>query len=72
LDCSFLGFNALNPKNALSILDGELVHRRFPAYDWLCPLFGQVLQGQIDQLGGRFIAREMTPVFDNLGVLPKK
>ena len=45
--------------------DGELVERLFPCSGRNGPLFSGVAQGQIEQLGGRLIAGEVAPVFDD-------
>ena len=45
--------------------DGELVERRLPCPGWHGPFFSGISQGQIKQLGGRIIAGEVAPVFDD-------
>jgi hypothetical protein len=54
---------------SLPKLDGKLVGRHPPGQRWICPRFGDVSQGQIDELGGRFVARKVPPILQHLAQL---
>ena len=47
---------------SLPKLDGKLVSRHPPGQRWICPRFGDVSQGQIDELRGRFVVREVSSI----------
>lgn len=51
---------------ALAEQNGELVGRLLPGDRWHLPVFLDIPQGQVKQLAGSFVAREMAPVLDDL------
>ena len=51
---------------ALSVKNGELVHRILPVLGGPPPVSGDVAQSQPDQLAGRLVAREMPPCLEDL------
>ena len=59
---------------SLPVKNGELIHRRFPIVGRPAPIGCDVARsltrfGQPDQLGGRFIAGEVTSGFDDFAQL---
>ena len=54
---------------SLPKLDGKLVGRHPPGQRWICPRFGDVAQGQIDELRGRFVAGEVPSILEHLAQL---